>query len=1556
MLLGFSLYDNVDDPSTTHRIFSCTTFVGDWINVPGRISGGNLSTHSSSLVTGAATPAQYQLGWNADGHLSASDIRALSRQLRSYLAHPLYLANKTVYMFGRSNSGTIGLYIGKNLQSAGTSEPALKAFESQLRQLNATNTVALQLCDNDRDRTFGVMAASNASFSAIQKALQTWSNASCLTFAGGSVNITSEAVYVTSLVPPFGDTNGTSLFSRSRRSGTSHAVATNMVLAARDYCRTISAVKDDTCSKLASKCGITPYDFTQYNPGPDVCSTLMPGTHVCCSAGEKPSFAPKPGSDGSCATHIVDMGETCSSLAAAYDLTVQQIENFNTHTWAFNGCGNILFNSSICLSPGRPPMPLPVANAQCGPQMPGTPPPPDGTDLNTLNPCPINACCDVWGSCGTTSEYCTNSSTSSAPGTAAPGTAGCISNCGTEIVIGSPPAEFITVGYFEGYQFGRDCLYQEARQLDTSKFTHLHFAFGIIGADYSINTGDKMSSFEFDAFRRLRGVKRIISFGGWGFSTSPDTYDIFRQGVKPGNREVLAKNVVQFVHDNSLDGVDFDWEYPGAYDIPGIPPPVDGKDEGPNYLEFLKLVRQLLPDKSISIAAPSSYWYLRNFPIAEMSQVVDYIVYMTGMRATGGPSLAVTRITKAGVPSNKVVVGVTSYGRSFNMANADCSTIMCQFTGTATQSDAKKGACTNVGGYIADAEIKQIMADKSRVQQSYVDADSNILVYDDNQWVSYMDENVRARRSSIYKGLHFGGTTNWAIDLEDFIEPPQSVKTWDDFILGIVSGQSDPYVFGTRNGTWTTLRCDDEAIQGVKCYTPSQRWDMLDGKDAWADIINAWTQYYNISNDADFIESVSDILHGPELVGCGDMKASDNCDQTLTCAAFVGDGTGAVAYDIYNSLVIIHETFKNFWNSLIDASAVNVMASLDLLEDTFAPVPPTHHEVWLDILMALLPLGLISSAAPFFNGVIYGWANMTEYALKNLMNGDAESVKRLTALISDGKLIEGAAGPPPAPCPGLLMHPSGSANDLTASAQMAATAKTIFAFAIPALWNISGNRENNGGPLPDLSDKDTVDSLMSSDITTPGFIRIPVCSADMAYKAWDSLGRPSLPNYPCVMPPGKDDCGDSTFEDRTSDASPLVSDCMHIVTNIEGTDGEWEIDNSFAQQHQEVQYGTCAFGVQGDGRGSIRFHLGSQDIVDIITESVKRFGSSGKANFLLASFPSQLRAVAEGICEPQTPGESGKRVPKANKACVPCRVRKVKCDAAAVGLPCSSCIPVASNGAQADSLNISRESNRHPSTSNTPYHTRTEASNTPRACLWRKLPPLDDIDHEYLVKKGVFDLPAPRHLVEFIRRYQSGDCSLFLLRVILTPAVLHAPADVLSACGFESRSAAQESFFSKAKLLHDFSAEDDPILMLQGSVILTMVILDHPSDWDFGYWFHNAIRLATKLDLRNIRTVLVSFIERATTRSAPNAAATRRVARVSRGQDARRCKYWNRLVLFEHTDHELQVRVHLVPPHSTPLAAVPPRRLERVGETAPSVRYPRIGHDCHEGAGEWHPS
>lgn len=52
--------------------------------------------------------------------------------------------------------------------------------------------------------------------------------------------------------------------------------------------------------------------------------------------------------------------------------------------------------------------------------------------------------------------------------------------------------------------------------------------------------------------------------------------------------------------------------------------------DGPNYLAFLTALRKALPsEKSMSFAAPASYWYLKQFPISDMAEHVDYIVYMT---------------------------------------------------------------------------------------------------------------------------------------------------------------------------------------------------------------------------------------------------------------------------------------------------------------------------------------------------------------------------------------------------------------------------------------------------------------------------------------------------------------------------------------------------------------------------------------------------------------------------------------------------------------------------------------------------------------------------------------------------------------------------------------------------------------------------------------------------------------------------------------------------------------------------------------------------------------
>jgi LysM repeat protein len=561
LFLDFSIYDQIDDPTVLHRLRACTMWGVDWENVP-----AILNTTPATTVN-----ATYQLGWwNADSTVTGTvgDAHSLAWQMQTYFANGHGPTNRTAIVFGLSGNATLGVYLGKALQNEGMGEVALKNFATTISTIGVSGGLAMQLCGSSRDAdyVFGVIATVNGTFAAVQSAMQLWSKAECLDGFSETSNITGP-VFVTA-PPLFPISNSTNLnellgFNNTNSTTTTAKAARSLGIARRGSCTTIQVVSGDSCSSLASKCKISGNTFISYNPQTNLCSTLQPGQHVCCSAGTLPNFQPQPNSDGSCATYTTVAGDSCYAIAAAYSLTTGDLESFNKNTWGWNGCSDLWVGVNMCLSTGTPPMPAPVANAVCGPQVPGTVKPPAGTDLSNLNPCLLNACCDVWGQCGTTVEFCTNTSTG-APGTAQAGTNGCISNCGTNIVQSGPPATYINVGYFEGFNLGRPCLNMDIRQLNTTTYTNIHFAFATLTSNYEVVIGDGSANFEFQEFVSLSGPKRILSFGGWDFSTDPSTYMIFRDGVTAANRLSMATNIANFIIANNLDGVDIDWEYPGV--------------------------------------------------------------------------------------------------------------------------------------------------------------------------------------------------------------------------------------------------------------------------------------------------------------------------------------------------------------------------------------------------------------------------------------------------------------------------------------------------------------------------------------------------------------------------------------------------------------------------------------------------------------------------------------------------------------------------------------------------------------------------------------------------------------------------------------------------------------------------------------------------------------------------------------------------------------------------------------------------------------------------------
>ncbi|KAG9256684.1 glycoside hydrolase [Emericellopsis atlantica] len=1112
----------------------------------GRVYGLECPEEDEDEDGGAATRGSFAAAWTACvacfykvgqldksvSELDAASIRSLSKQMRRYLESGFGPANETGILFAQSGQTSLGLYLGSGLQREGTGSAALAAFESSLSSEMMASSIALQWCSPDKD-----------------DAIKTWYNASCLDIPDAEA-IPGKAYLVTPLLgePVRNETLGTS-FKRSepRR------------LAARGECETIEVNQGNGCPELAPRCGISGDDFTKYNDyDDDLCSTLQRGQHVCCTSGDLPDFSPDPNPDGSCSTHRVGPEDTCSSLAAANSLDAEDIKDFNKNTWGWSECDPLYRGTLICLSPGDPSMPATR--------------PTDGTKISDLNPCPLNACCNTWGFCGITEEYCTDTSTG-APGTAKEGTNGCISNCGNDIIKSDAPAEFRKIGYFQGYNLKRARVLQDATQIDGAACTHLQFAFGMITHDYEINAGDLYSQYEFCVWKSIQGPKKIVSFGGWAFSAEPTTHTIFREGTKPANRLTLATNIANFVKEHDLDG---------APDIPGIPP--GAEDEGLNYLKFLVVLKNLLPGKEVSIAAPSSFWYLKQYPIDRIAEVVCRLHCLHDVRSPRQVNVtethdALSMITKAGVPSNKVAAGITSYGRSYNMADGDCYTAECYFTGTRLSSDATLGPCTGESGILANAEILDIIDDPSRVNHNFVDADthSNVLVYDGNQYVSWMSEDVKSQRQTFYQALGIGGSVNWAMDLEKRRDPPVGSSNWAIF-KSLVRDGKDPDVRGDRNGNWTELKCDDLAWDDLTNLSPEERWHQMDAPTAWADLVTVWKE--NKDGAYEGLSNAIGLNMGLDYeFDCATMRKNDGCSGQITCVSDdLGPGQGVAGLAILQSFVAINGMFRTVDDAITDSASLFINNALVSFADDFAPEPPEVDNTWTLVLLDILTIGASAVLGPVFKNIIAGlprfakagstaaaniedtsilavqqgttlakdllstppsewdqenqddfkayittalgsWSTIVIQSLAKLFDGSDESIERLGDMIADGTFISGG---------GRLGSSWGYSDEsLATESDVQVLRKSItrnfFAMAIPEIWRMSGTF----GFVVDTG-VDCDDDF--SDLKDKVLEKTKVCHNGKQYYLADPSGDASWGDdkYSFSVPPGVDSLGEDS--------------------------------------------------------------------------------------------------------------------------------------------------------------------------------------------------------------------------------------------------------------------------------------------------------------------------------------------------------------------------------------------------------------------------------------------
>jgi chitinase len=205
----------------------------------------------------------------------------------------------------------------------------------------------------------------------------------------------------------------------------------------------------------------------------------------------------------------------------------------------------------------------------------------------------------------------------------------------------------------------------------------------------------------------------MVTIGGWTggrwFSTDVGN---------AANRTAFVKTVLNFAEKHHLDGIDFDWEYPGAQGIGcnNISP-----QDTAHLLSFLQELRGTAVGKKLylSAAAPIFPWADANGDhtkdVSEFAKVLDHIavmkyvyVWVTSLHqltysplsydvwgpwspyvGPNGPlndtcavaanqdGSAVSSVAAwhaAGIPLNQLVLGVPAYGHSFSVARADAYT------------------------------------------------------------------------------------------------------------------------------------------------------------------------------------------------------------------------------------------------------------------------------------------------------------------------------------------------------------------------------------------------------------------------------------------------------------------------------------------------------------------------------------------------------------------------------------------------------------------------------------------------------------------------------------------------------------------------------------------------------------------------------------------------------------------------------------------------------------------------------------------------------------------
>ena len=205
--------------------------------------------------------------------------------------------------------------------------------------------------------------------------------------------------------------------------------------------------------------------------------------------------------------------------------------------------------------------------------------------------------------------------------------------------------------------------------VDAHAMTHINYAFGGIDSNGRVYVDGPNRFREIAALKdKNPALKVLLSIGGWGRGNfTPIAAD-------ESKRKAFAQSCRDFCEQNGIDGIDIDWEFPGN-NSSGESSPANEKN---NYTLLMRDLREALGDEFLltmaSCASPDYYDYPNLIGYLDFVNVMTYdmaspphhhsALYRGGTVGNGWcvAHESIQNHLKAGIPSDKLVMGLAFYG------------------------------------------------------------------------------------------------------------------------------------------------------------------------------------------------------------------------------------------------------------------------------------------------------------------------------------------------------------------------------------------------------------------------------------------------------------------------------------------------------------------------------------------------------------------------------------------------------------------------------------------------------------------------------------------------------------------------------------------------------------------------------------------------------------------------------------------------------------------------------------------------------------------------------